>query len=124
MMERDESLTLGIDVSGRHRAPGLSSMATRWSLKASSRRTVPAHQGRGEEGGSRRRSATIGGVAVALPAASNAVPDDLADALRGYLQGRADTAIAAGTAAAIAEQWCGAARGVQAGHFILDRPST
>jgi len=54
----------------------------------------------------------IGAVAVALPAANNAVTDDLIDALRGIGKG-APTAIAAGTAAAIAEQWCGAARGVK-----------
>jgi predicted NBD/HSP70 family sugar kinase len=54
----------------------------------------------------------IGGVAVALPSASNAVPDNLIEALSGIGKG-APTAIAAGTAAAIAEQWCGAARGVK-----------
>ncbi|HUQ87184.1 MAG TPA: ROK family protein [Vicinamibacterales bacterium] len=49
-------------------------------------------------------------VAVALPSASDAVPDDLADALGGIGKG-GPQAIAAGTAAAIAEQWRGAARG-------------
>ena len=54
----------------------------------------------------------FGGVAVALPAPSHAVPDDLIHALRGIGKG-APAAIAAGTAAAIAEQWRGAARGAR-----------
>ena len=51
-------------------------------------------------------------VAVALPSAADGIPSDLADALRGI--GKATpVSIAAGTAAAIAEQWRGAARGAQ-----------
>ena len=52
----------------------------------------------------------VGAVAVALPSAGQAVPADLVEALAGIGTG-APTAIAAGTAAAIAEQWRGAARG-------------
>ena len=48
---------------------------------------------------------------MALPSANATVPDDLVAALAGIGKGK-PTAIAAGTAAAIAEQWCGAARGV------------
>ena len=54
----------------------------------------------------------VAGVAVALAGAGDAVPDDLAVALAGIGKG-APTAIAAGTAAAIAEQWLGAARGAK-----------
>ena len=54
----------------------------------------------------------VAGVAVALPAANNKVPDDLIAALSGIGKG-APVAIAAGTAAAIAEQWRGAAKGVK-----------
>ncbi len=52
----------------------------------------------------------VGAVAVALPSAGQAVPADLVEALAGIGKG-APTAIAAGTAAAIAEQWRGVARG-------------
>ena len=54
----------------------------------------------------------VTGVAVALAGAGEAVPDDLAAALAGIGKG-APTTIAAGTAAAIAEQWLGAARGAK-----------
>jgi len=54
----------------------------------------------------------VAGVAVALAGAGDAVPDDLAVALAGIGKG-APIAIAAGTAAAIAEQWLGAARGAK-----------
>src|SRR6185436_13266222 len=54
----------------------------------------------------------IGVVAVALASAADTVPDDLAAALAGIGQG-APRGIPAGDAAAIAEQWRGAARGVQ-----------
>lgn len=54
----------------------------------------------------------VTGVAVALAGAGDAVPDDLAAALAGIGKG-APTTIAAGTAAAIAEQWLGAARGAK-----------
>ena len=50
---------------------------------------------------------------MALPAAGEAVPDDLVAALRRHRARRTLTAIAAGTAAAIAEQWLGAARGAK-----------
>jgi len=52
----------------------------------------------------------VTGVAVALAGADQAVPDELVAALAGIGKG-APTAIAAGTAAAIAERWLGAARG-------------
>jgi predicted NBD/HSP70 family sugar kinase len=51
-------------------------------------------------------------VAVALPSPADTIPDDLVEALAGIGKG-APTAIAAGTAAAIAEQWRGAARGAK-----------
>jgi glucokinase len=58
---------------------------------------------------------------VALPTASDTVPDDLAEALSGLAgktasKGVAITPIAAGTAAAFAEQWCGVAKGAK--HMI------
>jgi predicted NBD/HSP70 family sugar kinase len=54
----------------------------------------------------------VAAVAVALPSAGDAVPAELAEALAGIGKGAA-TPIAAGTAAAIAEQWRGAAQGLQ-----------
>jgi predicted NBD/HSP70 family sugar kinase len=56
----------------------------------------------------------VAAVAVALPLAGDAVPAEIAAALAAAAPGtRAATPIAAGTAAAIAEQWCGAARGLR-----------
>jgi len=51
----------------------------------------------------------VSGIVVAMPSAAEAVPDELVEALSGISK-RAPAAIAAGTAAAIAEQWRGAAR--------------
>jgi predicted NBD/HSP70 family sugar kinase len=51
-------------------------------------------------------------VAVALPSPGDTIPDDLVAALAGIGKG-APTTIAAGTAAAIAEQWRGVARGAK-----------
>lgn len=51
-------------------------------------------------------------VAVAMPSAADTVPDELVEALAGIGKG-APVAIAAGTAAAIAEQWRGTAKGVK-----------
>jgi predicted NBD/HSP70 family sugar kinase len=105
------SPTLGIDVSGHMArlalvdgdalvAQGIVAANRAGSIKDAAKKAAAAAK------------RPIGGVAVALPAASNAVPDDLTDALRAICK-RAPTAIAAGTAAAIAEQWRGAARGVK-----------
>lgn len=58
--------------------------------------------------------AKVAAVAVALPQAGDPVPADITAALAEAAPGaRAAMPIAAGTAAAIAEQWCGAARGLQ-----------
>jgi predicted NBD/HSP70 family sugar kinase len=54
----------------------------------------------------------VGAVAVAVPGPGDVVPAELAAALAG-IGNRAPVAVAAGTAAAIAEQWRGAARGAQ-----------
>ena len=102
-------LTLGVDVSDHIArlalvngdevlAQGIVSANRAGAIKDAAKKAVAAAKGR------------IGGVAVALPSASTAVPGDLIDALSGI---GAPTAIAAGTAAAIAEHWCGAARGVR-----------
>ena len=104
-------LTLGIDVSDHIArlalvngdevsAQGIVAANSAGAIKDAAKKAVATAKGR------------IGGVAVALPSASNAVPDNLIEALSGIGKG-APTAIAAGTAAAIAEQWCGAARGVK-----------
>jgi len=66
----------------------------------------------------RRALAGAGGkvsaLAVALPQAGDPVPTDIAAALSDVAPGvREAMPIAAGTAAAIAEQWCGAARGLK-----------
>ena len=66
----------------------------------------------------RRALAGAGGkvsaLAVALPQAGDPVPTEIAAALSEAVPGvREAMPIAAGTAAAIAEQWCGAARGLK-----------
>lgn len=56
----------------------------------------------------------VSALAVALPQAGDPVPTDIAAALSDVAPGvREAMPIAAGTAAAIAEQWCGAARGLK-----------
>lgn len=56
----------------------------------------------------------VSALSVALPQAGDPIPAEIVAALLAAAPGaRAATAIAAGTAAAIAEQWCGAARGCQ-----------
>lgn len=56
----------------------------------------------------------VSALAVALPQAGDPVPVDIAAALSDVAPGvREAMPIAAGTAAAIAEQWCGAARGLK-----------
>lgn len=56
----------------------------------------------------------LAAIVVALPSSSDTVPEDLSDALTGLgPKGVAIKPIAAGTAAAIAEQWCGVAKGAK-----------
>jgi len=56
----------------------------------------------------------VSALAVALPQAGDPVPAGIVAALSAAAPGvRAATPIAAGTAAAMAEQWCGAARGLK-----------
>ena len=100
-------LTLGVDVSdliarlaivnGGVVAQGIVVANRSAAIKEAVKKAVSSAKGK------------IGAVAVALPSANTAVPDDLIAALAGIGKGK-PTAIAAGTAAAIAEQWCGAAR--------------
>lgn len=78
----------------------------------------PGHRAHGVRDAARRAiagaGAKVAALAVALPQAADPVPADIADALSEAAPGaRAAIPIAAGTAAAIAEQWCGAARGLQ-----------
>jgi predicted NBD/HSP70 family sugar kinase len=104
-------LTLGIDVSDH-----IARLALVNGDEVSAQGIVAANRPAAIKDAAKKAVATakgrLGGVAVALPSASNAVPDNLIEALSGVGKG-APTAIAAGTAAAIAEQWCGAARGVK-----------
>ena len=104
-------LTLGIDVSDH-----IARLALVDGDEVSAQDIVAANRPGAIKDAAKKAVATakgrIGGVAVALPSASKAVPDNLIEALSGIGKG-APTAIAAGTAAAIAEQWCGAARGVK-----------
>jgi glucokinase len=104
-------LTLGIDVSDHIArlaivstndvvAQGIVAANRAGAIKDAAKKAIAAAKGQ------------VGAVAVALPAANHAVAADLIDALSGIGK-RAPTAIAAGTAAAIAEQWRGAARGVK-----------
>jgi glucokinase len=102
-------LTLGVDVSdlmarlaivnGGVVAQGIVVSNRSAAIKEAAKKAVSSAKGK------------IGAIAVALPSANTPVPDDLVAALAGIAKGK-PTAIAAGTAAAIAEQWCGAARGV------------
>ena len=63
---------------------------------------------------SRARAAPSTALASAMPAAGQAVPPEITAALRDASSRDADVVtIAAGTAAAMAEQWCGAARGLK-----------
>ena len=104
-------LTLGIDVSDH-----IARLALVDGDEVSAQDIVAANRPGAIKDAAKKAVATakgrIGGVAVALPSASKAVPDNLIEALSGIGKG-APTAITAGTAAAIAEQWCGAARGVK-----------
>lgn len=104
-------LTLGIDVSDQIArlaivgsddvfAQSIVAANRAGAIKDAAKKAIAAAKGK------------VGAVAVALPAANMAVPKDLIAALGGIGKG-APTAIAAGTAAAIAEQWRGAARGVK-----------
>jgi glucokinase len=57
---------------------------------------------------------TLTGIGVGMPAAGDAVPPDITAALRDASSRDTEVVtVAAGTAAALAEQWCGAARGLK-----------
>lgn len=107
-------LTLGIDVSdviarlaivdkhGETSARGIVASNRAAAIKDAAKKAVSSAGGK------------LTAIAVALPSSSDAIPDDLAEALSGVgAKGVAITAIAAGTAAAIAEQWCGVAKGAK-----------
>ena len=113
-------LTLGVDVSDV--IARLAIVSERRGGDAGHRRVrfAPAPSRTRRRKPSPARKARSTGVAVALPAAGDTVPADLAAALAGIGKG-APTAIAAGTAAAIAEQWRGAARGADARDHVFDR---
>lgn len=79
---------------------------------------APAHLANAVRDTARRAIAGAGGtvsaLAVALPQPGDPVPAEVAAALSEVAPGvREAMPIAAGTAAAIAEQWCGAARGLK-----------
>lgn len=79
---------------------------------------APGHLANAVRDAARRALAGAGGkvsaLAVALPQAGDPVPTEIAAALSEVAPGvREAMPIAAGTAAAIAEQWCGAARGLK-----------
>ena len=79
---------------------------------------APGHLGNALRDTARRAIAGAGGkvtaIGVALPQPGEPVPADLAAVLLEVAPGVRDVLpIAAGTAAAIAEQWCGAARGLK-----------
>ena len=107
-------LTLGIDVSdviarlaildkdGETAARGIVASNRIPAIKEAARKAVAGAGGK------------VAAIAVAMPSASDTVPEDLAQALSSIAPKRvAVTAIASGTAAAIAEQWVGAARGAR-----------
>ena len=107
-------LTLGIDVSdviARLAILGKDGETAARGIVAANR--VPAIKE-----AAKKAAAGAGGklaaIAVAMPSASDTVPQDLARALSGIApKGVAVSSIAAGTAAAIAEHWVGAAKGVR-----------
>lgn len=79
---------------------------------------APGNKANAVRAAARRAVAGAGGkvsaLAVALPQAGDPVPTEIAAALSEAVPGvREAMPIAAGTAAAIAEQWCGAARGLK-----------
>jgi len=106
------NLTLGVDVSdviarlaivssdGEIVTQGIVSSLRAAAIKEAAKKAVASAKGK------------VTAVAVALPGAGDSVPADLVEALAGIGK-NAPTAIAAGTAAAIAEHWGGAARGVK-----------
>lgn len=108
-------MTLGVDVSdaiarlaivnskGRVISQGIVAPNRAGSIKDAAKKAFASAGGK------------IAGIAVALPAAGEPVPAELADALASATA-PAITAVAAGTAAAIAELHCGAAKG--AGEMI------
>ncbi len=56
----------------------------------------------------------VSGIGVAMPAAGDDIPADIIHALRDATSRETEIVpMAAGTAAAVAEQWCGAARGLK-----------
>ena len=107
-------LTFGIDVSdviarlaildknGETRARGIVASNRVPAIKDAAKKAVAGAGGK------------LAAIAVAMPSATDTVPDDLARALGSIApKGLAITAVAAGTAAAIAEQWIGVAKGAQ-----------
>lgn len=110
-------LTLGVDLS-EHTARvvvvnGDGEVVSRGQLAR-----APGHLGASLRDTARQAIAGAGGkivaLAVALPQPGDVVPADVVPALAEAAPGaRAAVAVAAGTAAAIAEQWCGAARGLK-----------
>jgi hypothetical protein len=105
-------LTLGVDVSdviarlamvdkdGQVVTQGIVASIRAGAVKDAAKKAISSAKGK------------VAGVAVALPSAADVVPAELVDALAGIGKGP-PTPIAAGTAAAIAEQWRGAAQGLQ-----------
>jgi predicted NBD/HSP70 family sugar kinase len=104
-------LTLGVDVSDAIArlaivsgddvpAQGIVAAVRAGAIKDAAKKAIAGAKGK------------VTAVAVALPSAGDTIPDDLVEALAGIGKG-APTAIAAGNAAAIAEQWRGAARGAK-----------
>lgn len=109
-------LTLGVDLSDR--IARLVIVGAGGAVKARADLTAPA-EGRatGLRDAVKKAIAdaggTIAGAAVAMPAAADPIPADVAPVLAELAGARECLPIAAGTAAALAEQWCGAAIGVK-----------
>jgi glucokinase len=106
------NLTLGVDVSdviarlamvssdGEIVTQGIVASLRPAAIKEAAKKAIASAKGK------------VTAVAVALPGAGQSVPAELVEALAGIGK-NAPAAIAAGTAAAIAEYWGGAARGVK-----------
>ncbi len=107
-------LTLGVDVSdviarlatvdddGKIVAQGIVAANRAAAIKDAAKKVLASAGGK------------LTAIVVALPAATDTIPEDIEEALSGLgPMGVAIKPIAAGTAAAIAEQWCGVAKGAR-----------
>jgi len=110
-------MTLGLDLSDLGARIVVVDDSAKVRSRAELSATAAGHLATGVREAARRAIAgakgKLSGIAVALPQAGETVPGDIASALADVSKGAPlPVAVAAGHAAAMAEQWCGAARGI------------